>query len=367
MRIQPFGAQMAVRHYPQRDDDPLCCCEYRNRRGERSHLLACCCACDELDQAADRLFSGHSVGRDRLDEILKELDDRCRVPWRGGAWRVGVMGALPFVLLPPPLLLGAISARALGVCGLALLPTLLYCHRRALRLRRRTQFLFAWMLASIVFEVGVYALAVAPRQPRAHTHAFVVPLGLSLLLLARLRAADTTHARGAADEGAAVARGARCAVCDELVPRYDHYCAWTDTAVGAANHRAYLGFVASLLVAAVVVASHFAQHAAAAGLTWRRALLNNESSTLLSCAAYAYVIAAAVGSLLAHQLSLVCRGLTAYEARHRERLERLQGDASAQRRRAGAARHVLDFLAQTVPVWDRAGGAAGQPGVKRPP
>ena len=27
----------------------------------------------------------------------------------------------------------------------------------------------------------------------------------------------------------------------------DHYCAWVDEPIGAANHRAYLGFVVSML------------------------------------------------------------------------------------------------------------------------
>ncbi len=33
-------------------EDPLCCCEYRNRRGERAHLLGLCCDCEEVDRSA---------------------------------------------------------------------------------------------------------------------------------------------------------------------------------------------------------------------------------------------------------------------------------------------------------------------------
>ena len=29
-------------------------CEYVNRLGERSHVAACCCDCEELDEACDR-------------------------------------------------------------------------------------------------------------------------------------------------------------------------------------------------------------------------------------------------------------------------------------------------------------------------
>ncbi|XP_046387549.1 palmitoyltransferase ZDHHC23-B-like isoform X2 [Ischnura elegans] len=31
------------------ENNPLCCCEYFNLKEERSHLLGCCCDCQELD------------------------------------------------------------------------------------------------------------------------------------------------------------------------------------------------------------------------------------------------------------------------------------------------------------------------------
>ena len=34
--------------------ESLCCCEYDNMDGERSHLLACCCNCEAVDLACDR-------------------------------------------------------------------------------------------------------------------------------------------------------------------------------------------------------------------------------------------------------------------------------------------------------------------------
>ena len=35
-------------------DEALCCCEYINLQGERSHVAACCCDCEDLDEACDR-------------------------------------------------------------------------------------------------------------------------------------------------------------------------------------------------------------------------------------------------------------------------------------------------------------------------
>lgn len=36
------------------EDETLCCCEYVNRVGERSHVAACCCDCEDLDDVCDR-------------------------------------------------------------------------------------------------------------------------------------------------------------------------------------------------------------------------------------------------------------------------------------------------------------------------
>lgn len=36
------------------EEGTLCCCEYVNRHGERSHVAACCCDCEDLDDACDR-------------------------------------------------------------------------------------------------------------------------------------------------------------------------------------------------------------------------------------------------------------------------------------------------------------------------
>ena len=91
--------------YPQDDTSPLCCCEFFNRRGERTHVLQMCCACEEFDEACDLWVRGSRVGRDRLDEIFAEFDDRMRLPLPGGAWHVGLPAVVPWLVLPLHVLL----------------------------------------------------------------------------------------------------------------------------------------------------------------------------------------------------------------------------------------------------------------------
>ena len=60
------------------DANPLCCCEYENERGERSHLLAFCCDCAELDEAVDRLISRKEMPNNAFQQIYGVLEDRFR-------------------------------------------------------------------------------------------------------------------------------------------------------------------------------------------------------------------------------------------------------------------------------------------------
>lgn len=326
-------------HYPQ-SDDALCCCEYYDRHGNRAHVLQLCCACEEFDEAANRLLCGNGVGRDLVDEIVREIDDRLRVPLPGGAWHIGVPGMVPWVLLPPLLLIGGYSAFMLALMAVAILPSLLWWHRRSLRLRKRTTFLLSWMLASLGFEALVYVLALRfgfLRQSPLATAAFAAPLALTLVFFVIVKRVDPTNALDAADAAGAVARGAVCAVCAVRVPRYDHYCAWVDEPIGSANHRAYLAFVASMFLTCAIGGLQLISAAIANGWSGHAMWEANRSSVLLSCGGYGLAIACAVAMLLTHQLMLLSSGHTTYEARR-------------ERRSGGNGSGLGRFLDQSVPL-----------------
>ncbi|KAL1508349.1 hypothetical protein AB1Y20_004459 [Prymnesium parvum] len=287
-------------------EEALCCCEYYNRRGERMHILACCCACDELDAAADRLLRGRGLPSAEAAGVLREIDDRCRLPFPRGAWHIGVPGALPWLLLPLAAAAAAASARLLLLLALLLLPSLLL----ASRLCRRSRFLPCWVLASLWYEALVLL--------RCEASGAWFCLAAASVLLFVLTATLPPTLDGVADAKGAAARAVSCRVSGLLVPRYDHFCFWIDQPVGAHNHRAFLGFVLSITLTCAVGAYLLAQHAAAEGWEWSRLLLN-ESSLLVVCSLYGGAVACATSALLVHQLLLIGSGRTMYEARRRRR------------------------------------------------
>ena len=56
--------------------EDLCCCEYINSHGERTHLMALLCDCAELDDAVDRIIKGSPIPASRPEEIMTTIEDR---------------------------------------------------------------------------------------------------------------------------------------------------------------------------------------------------------------------------------------------------------------------------------------------------
>ena len=97
------------------DPSPLCCCEYHNRDGERSHLLALCCDCEALDQAVDRMVSGREVKSGMVGEIIDVIEERMRFPWRHGAVKFPIGKVVPMIMLPSMLWLATLHPYLGGV------------------------------------------------------------------------------------------------------------------------------------------------------------------------------------------------------------------------------------------------------------
>ncbi|WAR31145.1 ZDH23-like protein [Mya arenaria] len=142
----------------------FCCCEYENRQGERSHLLACCCDCEALDQIADRCFKCESIPPSLIDNFLDTLGDRCRIPGitGGGALRVNLELATPLVVIPTSLILASIGPIT-TFCVLLFLPcfcAFFYSTWKRRTNKLRTKFFFIWGLVSLVFMYILFELVI---------------------------------------------------------------------------------------------------------------------------------------------------------------------------------------------------------------
>ncbi|XP_037079262.1 palmitoyltransferase ZDHHC23-like, partial [Pollicipes pollicipes] len=96
--------------------EPLCCCEYVNMEGEKSHILAVCCDCEAVDDTCDRWIKRLSVPESNYDRIQATVADRLRIPWFGGARPCSWELLVSIISTPLLMLLSTLSTAALYVC-----------------------------------------------------------------------------------------------------------------------------------------------------------------------------------------------------------------------------------------------------------
>ncbi|XP_078605954.1 palmitoyltransferase ZDHHC23-like isoform X2 [Branchiostoma floridae x Branchiostoma japonicum] len=178
----------------------LCCCEYINTQGERSHLLMSFCDCEDLDSAADRnrkhrvvsawnyqefyrnykegtklhnhsyikrsprVFKRQKVPSSNYEALYMTLEDRLRIPWCSGkgAKQVNPQVIPPLLLVPLSLNIAAIHPLLTAVV-LVLLPILLIRYYfRFIKIRQSGPFFLSWGLVSVGYLYSLYLRLVVP-------------------------------------------------------------------------------------------------------------------------------------------------------------------------------------------------------------
>lgn len=281
-----------------KEEEVLCCCEYVNRHGERSHVAACCCDCEDLDDAFDRFLKREPQKPESLTHVAAVVSDRIRVPWFwGGARKLDLSIIPPLILLPALLHLAALHL-LFGVVVLMALPGLVlwyyfFTHRK----KGRTLFFLSLALFSLAYMYYLFVSEVFPRGDVGQVELAAVSLGVVLTLLAlfhtkrdpgiiRLdkQAVHSTvtyynlpedkdssinggnqdvsvtavqRVESSEQEGSELRESGRrnwcsvcrivrppraghCRICGVCVQRLDHHCVWINNCVGQANHVSFL-------------------------------------------------------------------------------------------------------------------------------
>ncbi|XP_069115200.1 palmitoyltransferase ZDHHC23-like isoform X2 [Argopecten irradians] len=149
--------------------EPLCCCEYENIKGEKSHILACCCDCEALDEAFDRCITCQRIPPRMQARILNTIGDRCRIPgiFGHGATKIRCDILVPLVTVPICILL-ATAGPVMTVMSLIFMPFFMLFFYRSWRRnteKTRTPFFFVWGLVSVILMfVTFQAFIVAFRE-----------------------------------------------------------------------------------------------------------------------------------------------------------------------------------------------------------
>ncbi|XP_058494772.1 palmitoyltransferase ZDHHC23-B [Solea solea] len=361
----------------QEEDESLCCCEYVNRHGERSHVAACCCDCEDLDDAFDRLLKKEPQKPESLSKVAEVVTDRIRVPWLwGGARKLDLSVVPPLILLPVLLHLAALHF-LLGIVSLIALPGLVlwyyyFTHRK----KGQTLFFLSLALFSLAYMYYLFLTEVFPRGDIGPVQLSGVTVGVILTLVALIHSkrgpgtvlpnqeavhSTVTYYSPLADRDPAVnggrhdvtmtvndrtgsveqsgmelkdsrswcpvcrvvrpPRAGHCRICGVCVLRLDHHCVWISSCVGQANHRSFLLTLVCFLstslygISLVLRSVCPTQHLLTA-LLYCPEVYNQYSSALcFTCAWYCSIVTGGLLHLLLVQVINVSYNVTEREAR----------------------------------------------------
>ncbi|XP_044140094.1 palmitoyltransferase ZDHHC23 [Bufo gargarizans] len=347
-------------------DDVLCCCEYINQKGERSHLAACLCDCEDLDEACDRWITCKSLQPEVLVRAIETASDRFRVPWIRGAKKVDLSVLPPLVLLPISLHVAAFHV-LLGVVVLSSLPILVIWYYQLTHRRKGKTLLF---LSLALFSLGyMYYIFVQEVLLKGHIgwgHFSAITCGLLLTLLCLSKAKQdpgylSRSPRGAARgkrecaNGVSTAedpaprsqtgiqeenvnliteknwckicqvlrppRGGHCRICGSCVQRMDHHCVWINNCIGARNHKFFILLLVifqftSIYGLTVTLSAVCRGRSVVSALFYCPGVYTNYSTSFaFTCVWYCAIITAGMGYVLVIQLLNISYNVTEREAR----------------------------------------------------
>jgi len=235
------------------DPSPLCCCEYYTNEGDRSHLLGLCCDCEALDLAVDRVVSGREVKSEMIREIIDVVEERLRLPWRGGAVRIPLGKVLPIIMLPSLLWVATLHPLMLVIVFLLMLPMLfLTVVRTVIKHRPKTQFFLFWSYTSAAYLFYVYQVKCVglfwglPKVISWWENLFMVT-GSTLSLVLYVRMKSESRRRRNSD-------GRMCRICEQMVVEKDHHCVWLNMCVSSSNRKMFIMFLTTTSLTAAHLA-----------------------------------------------------------------------------------------------------------------
>ncbi|XP_060090626.1 palmitoyltransferase ZDHHC23 [Heteronotia binoei] len=169
-------------------EETLCCCEYLDRTGERSHLAACLCNCEDLDECCERWLTCRTLPPGNLERIADTFKDRFRFPWPRGALKIDISLLPPIILLPVFLHIAALHFLLAFIILISLPVLVLWYYYLTHRKKGRTLFFLSLGLFSLGYMYFVFLQEVVPRGHVGHGQVTILTCGLILMLVALSRA-----------------------------------------------------------------------------------------------------------------------------------------------------------------------------------
>ncbi|CAH1101395.1 unnamed protein product [Psylliodes chrysocephalus] len=312
------------------ENSALCCCEYYDNNYERNHILACCCNCEDLDEAFESLITRHAVSQRNKQGLIMTLQDRLRVPWKGGAKQIAFDAILPVFILPVMLLIASISLWWTIFSFTTVVFFLILISNFLIKTIPYTKFFFMWTLTSLIILYIIFEFIVIPFLEILlweNIALSVLIFGFIMCIYVMKKRTNKLPRLGDCDAesgyvGKVCCKWTNCSLCLVRVPDKDHHCVWYDCCVGKHNQCV---FILSLFFAigALVYSSNLTLTSVCHPFNlYKSILLPDDCSEVYKLfelsfsfvsAIYSIIIALLLLILFGQQLLLVSLGLTLKE------------------------------------------------------
>lgn len=184
-----------------------------------------------LNQLYYSFITGKGFPQNRRQKFMATLQDRLRIPWRGGAKVIGVDALLPIIILPLIFIIAAQSLWWTIFSFSTITVFLLYIFKVLIQIAPKTKFFFTWTITSIVILYIIFEFVVIPLLEilLEENIALSVLIAAFLFCLYTLRNRANQFHRFQDDSETFTKPGTRfhnCSVCNTTVPDKDHHCIW---------------------------------------------------------------------------------------------------------------------------------------------
>ncbi|XP_018568652.1 palmitoyltransferase ZDHHC23 isoform X2 [Anoplophora glabripennis] len=259
--------------------------------------------------------------------MMSTLQDRLRIPWRGGAKQIAFDAALPIFIIPTMLALASVSLwwTIFSFTTVTIFLTLIFNF--LIKTIPHTKFFFVWTLTSITVLYIIFEFVVIPFLEILVEENIALSIFIfGFVICWYLMKVRTKHLNklgvGDIEFGKMGSRIQNCSVCQMKIPDRDHHCVWFDCCVGKHNQCLFIMCLFFATIALLYSSNLTLTSVCHPFVLYKTILLPDDCSDVYKLfelgisfvsALYSLLLAVLLFILFLHQLLLVSLGMTTKE------------------------------------------------------